>query len=124
MVSDTKECWRCRMTDTRYGEKGSFNECRTRKYTVMMTSRNNIHPSSPPRFRPLGNGSANPSETSAMSDLQLTTPAKQALIALVLVVEEATNSVLQERFGSKIEKTTRELLLSQELITVGKGPNN
>jgi hypothetical protein len=58
-----------------------------------------------------------------MSDIQLSTPARQALIALVLLVEEATNPVLYERFKVKIEKKAREQLVENELITLGKGLN-
>jgi hypothetical protein len=58
-----------------------------------------------------------------MSDIQLKTPARQALIALVLFVEEATNPVLHERFGLKIDKATREQLVEAELVTLGKGLN-
>jgi len=59
-----------------------------------------------------------------MSDVQLPAPARQALIALVLLVEEATNPVLHERFGVTIQKVTRNMLLTQGLINVGKGLNN
>ncbi len=59
-----------------------------------------------------------------MPETSLTTPARQALLALLLFgAEAATNPALQERFALKIAKESREQLERARLIAVSKTGN-
>ncbi|MDG4833632.1 hypothetical protein O7627_30625 [Solwaraspora sp. WMMD1047] len=51
-----------------------------------------------------------------MPDKQLSAPARQALIALMINVNEASNPQLHERFRFKIEKSVRNELADAKLI--------
>lgn len=59
-----------------------------------------------------------------MSKVQLTVPARRALLALLaLNMDDATNSALEERCGVKIDLPTRTLLKKANLVTAEKRGN-
>jgi hypothetical protein len=53
-----------------------------------------------------------------MSTVELSAPGRQALIALLLIAEDATNPMLIERFRLEIKKTERDALVGAKLITI------
>ena len=53
-------------------------------------------------------------------DVQLSIPEKSALLALMLLVEEASNNQIDEAYGFKIEKKVRDRLVDSGYITAHK----
>ncbi len=59
-----------------------------------------------------------------MSKVQLTVPARRALLALLILnTDDATNSALEERCGVKIDAPTRTLLVKSKLVKAERRGN-